>query len=194
MICSIATHGGVAITVVESFHLICKVITCTDKTGSKVNRIKSMNSVFSLVTKQLKSIKWLHCIVHSYTYHIYPNGSPGVYFLETIITYVAILTWCVEFNSTQTHFPGSLLLHVIIVCPHLILPSMYRTIVICQQECLVWCRQTSFLVWVLSLAVQEPSLKRVWDKSSHVLELRPTSYAGSWLISHDLMHLRICTV
>ena len=28
MICSIAIHGGVAIAVVESFHLDCKVVTC----------------------------------------------------------------------------------------------------------------------------------------------------------------------
>ena len=28
IICSIAMHGGVAIAVVESFHLDCKVITC----------------------------------------------------------------------------------------------------------------------------------------------------------------------
>ena len=33
MICSIAMDGGVAIAVVESFHLVCKVITCMCMNG-----------------------------------------------------------------------------------------------------------------------------------------------------------------
>ena len=50
-----------------------------------------------------------------------------------------------------------------------------------------------FSAGIIACSISAPQ-KRVWDKSPHVLVLRPTRFVGRWLVSPDVMRLLICTV